>query len=486
MKSNPGSALRLLLCAFALLLPATALYPQKPDALAAGAYATIHHANVYEYCRTLASPKFAGRLTGTQGYDDAARWAAEQFRSWGLKAFDPKHGYLQPFPMQVTVIERAAMTLTLPAGTEMKLQPGRDFLPLFFSDSRSHAGRLVFVGWGISAPELGYDDYHGIDVRDAFALCYRGTPDASDNRYLDHDQHRTRMRVAREKGALGVIYIYDEPIANPNGDWIAGFTPAVIGQKVADEIFKERNLPSAQLRSDLTRYKRPISFPTKTTARLEVESRHKPDGTGFNILGLIEGSDRALKNEYVIVGAHADHCGTLQDLHFPGANDNASGTAVAMEIGRALAAMAQKPKRSVLIALFGAEESGLKGSRYLAANLPAALGKPVAMLNFDMAGEGDGLRCGYSPEPPELKKILEDADKLVRILRAANPIRGIGVQGSDHAPFFEKGIPVLYFSSNGPHLAYHQTGDTIYRVNPDMMADSARLGFLAAVMLADR
>lgn len=108
------------------------------------------------------------------------------------------------------------------------------------------------------------------------------------------------------------------------------------------------------------------------------------------------------------------------------------------------------------------------------------------MFNFDMTGEGDGAGGACSANRPELKKALQDADLYVGILRGLGEIRGVGVRSSDFAPFFLKGAAAVSIGSNGPHLAYHATGDTVYRINPDIMADIARLAFLASRTLADR
>jgi hypothetical protein len=348
----------------------------------------IQAVSAYEWCRTLASPTFSGRLTGHASFTAAAKWAAGQFERWGLKALPSAPGYLQAFPTQYTNVASAEMSLVGPAGTgpARTLEPGADFLPLLFTDGGDRTGAVVFVGWGISAPDLRYDDYAGVDVKEKWALCFRGTPDPADRRFQVHDEHRTRMRVAKEKGALGIVYIYDEPIANPNGDWIKDFTPVVIGHKTADLILKPRETDTAALRAGLLREKHPRSFETGSSFHLTVKATHVPDGTGYNIVGLIEGSDPALRKEYVVIGAHADHCGAFQGMYFPGANDNASGTATVMEMARVLASAERKPKRSVVIALFGGEEMGLKGSEFLAAHPPPELGTMVAMLNFDMTG----------------------------------------------------------------------------------------------------
>jgi hypothetical protein len=466
------------------------------DANLSRALDSIKPQDVYDYCKTMALPKYAGRLTGHKGYTAAAEWAASMFKRWGLKPMNKKEGYLQAYPSPYTVIEEAEMTLLLPqmnkkiqqeeSFKEIKLKSENDFLPLLFSDSGDNTAEMVFAGWGISAPDLGYDDYAGLDVNGKFVLCFRGTPDRSDDRYQEHDHHRFRMQTAKQKGALGLFYIYPDPLANPNGDWIQGFTPAIISEKVADQILAERGITSQELRTDLQAYKKPLSFPLQSKMTFRVRADHSPDATGYNIVGYVEGSDPALRKECLVIGGHFDHCGEHMGLLFPGANDNASGSAVVMEISEAFSKLEQKPKRSVVFVLFGGEEMGLQGSTYFADHLPSQFTKIDAMFNFDMVGEGDKAGCAVGGKPDELKKILEEADSSLHILRGVYVVRSVGVRSSDYAPFFLKGAACVSFSSNGPHLHYHLPGDTIYRINPDIMADTARLAFLSSFSLANR
>ena len=454
----------------------------------------IMPADGYEYTRILASKEFAGRLTGHEGYTAAARWAAGKLRAWGIRPVSSKEGFLQPYPSPYTIVDEADMTLFL-AGkpgdgketpfVERKLVPEKEFLPMLFSDSGDRTAELVFAGWGISAPELNYDDYAGIDVRNRFVLCFRGTPDGR-KEFQHYDEHRTRMASARDKGAYGIIYIYPETASNPNGDRLEGFTPAQITEKTADLVLAETGDGAAALKKALLAYKRPISFPLRSKARLRVVSRTFPEGVGYNIVGYVEGSDPKLKAECLVIGGHFDHNGTHMGLFFPGADDNASGSAAILQIAEAFAALGRKPKRSVVFALFGGEEMGLQGSTYFAAHVPGPFAKVDAMFNFDMVGEGDGIGTGMSAEPPGLGKALEAADERLGVLRSTRIMRGVGVRGSDFAPFFAAGIPCISFHSNGPHLAYHQTGDSIHRINPDIIADAARLAFLAAYIWADR
>jgi hypothetical protein len=477
------------------VLLATAAPAQTPDKDLQAGLKSISPSEAYDIVKTLSSPEFAGRLTGHSGYTAAAQWAARKLESWGLRPVTGKDRYLQPYPSPYTVIDKAEMTVLLPDGKpdpakgqaykEMKLVPEKDFLPLLFSASGDRTAETVFAGWGISAPEIGYDDYAGLDVKGKFVICFRGTPDG-DRKYQNYDEHRTRMMTARDKGALGIIYIYEDIASNPNGDWLEGFTPAMISEKVMDAVLTEVNSTTADLKKSLTTFKRPLSFPLLAKVRLAVGSQHYPKGVGYNVIGYVEGSDPKLRRECIIIGGHLDHCGRHMGLLFPGADDNASGSATVMEAAKAFAGLGRKPKRSVAFVLFGGEELGLQGSTWFADHVPGPFDKVVGMLNFDMTGEGDGLWGAASGEPAGFRKAIEEAGRSVQILRGLGIIRSVGVRGSDFAPFFAQGIPAAGFGSNGPHLGYHQTGDTIYRINPDIMADAAKMAFLAAYSWADR
>ncbi len=468
-----------------ILLTAGTMQAQDLEKHLKKGLATIKPMDPYNYCKEMADPKFAGRYTGHKGYTDAAKWAAGLFKKWGLKPMNKKEGYLQAFPAPYCVVPKAEMKFLLKNGKTVTMKPEDDYLPLLSTDSGTHTAGVVFGGWGVHAPELNYDDYAGLDVQGKFILCFRGVPDRRNPGFRPHDEHRHRMKTAKEKGALGIFYIYSRPIANPNMDWIEGFTPTVISERAADILFEEKRIKAADLKRDLQTYKRPISFDLPAEISYSVESEHYPDGIGYNVVGIIKGSDSQLKKECVVLGGHYDHCGVHLGILFPGANDNASGCAIVMEAAEAFAKTGKRPKRSVVFALFGGEEMGLKGSEYFVDNVPAQFTKVDAMYNFDMNGEGDGARSSTSAEPAEFAQGLKDADKHVKILRRVGTLRGPG-GGSDYAPFFQKGITAASFSSNGPHLHYHRSGDNIYRINPDILADITKLAYIAAYRWADR
>lgn len=470
----------------------------------------IQWSSVYDYNRTLASDRFGGRFNADPAFREMMKWVETKFKEWNLNPISAGNGYFQHYPFPYTVVDRAEMTLFIPKGRpsgpqsgvgppgeeteaipepsleEVKLNPQTDFMP-FLSSGTGDAvsAEIVFAGYGISAPDLGYDDYADLDVKGKFILCFSGTPESGEKFTA---ARRTVMNVAKEKGALGLLRI-SNPSGHPNsGNYIEGFLPAMITEDIADRLLKEKGVTAAELRQDLRLYKRPLSFPLASKISYTVESRHFPEADAYNIVGYIEGTDPALKNEVVLYGAHVDHMGRHMDILFPGADDNASGSAVVMQIAEAFSKMGRHPKRTVAFGLFSGEEYGILGSQYFAKNLPEPFHKIAVMINFDMVGEGDGARASCSPEPEELKASIEKANEVIDILgrdvRVSQPRR---IGGTDHTAFAViLGCPTASFSSNGPHLGYHQPGDTIFRINPDILAEIAKVAYLAGAMFADR
>jgi hypothetical protein len=463
------------------------------------ALGTITPMDTYRVCKWLADDRFAGRYPGTPEYTAMCEWVAGRFEAWGIQPGGPDGSYLQPYPSPYTTVHSAEMTLLVAkedagvsdhtpgeaAVEELALEACVDFIPHLYSDRGEAIAGVVFAGWGISAPELDYDDYAGVDIAGKLVLCFRGTPDRDEDGFTEHDHHRKRMLTAKEKGAVGLLYIYEELSANPNGDLIEGFLPGIVTEETADRLLAASGVTSAELRRELRETKKPRSFETVSRIRLKVEAEHFPDAEAYNVVGFVEGSDPELKSEFIVIGGHIDHCGRHMDRVFPGADDNASGSACVIAAARAFAALETPPKRSVLFALFGSEERGLIGSYLLADNLPPQVEKVAVMFNLDMEGEGDGVGAVHSPGRTELKDAIERADRCVGAVRGIREFHGVGVRSSDYAPFYLKEIPCIAFWSNGPHLHYHQPGDTIYRINPDMLADVSRLTFLTAYSLAD-
>ncbi len=471
-----------------LILLFTGIYfaAEKTDPV----YKEIRGIEIYQLCQRLCGDDFRGRLTGDAGYTKAANWTAQLFKKWGLQPFEKK--YLHDYQTAFSLVNAAEMKLFIfKSGSsaesdfeEVKLEPLKDFFPLLFSDSGDAEAGLVFAGWGISAAELGYDDYQYLNVAGKFVLCFRGVPDNQDPRFQHYDEHRVRMQTAFSKGARGLIYIYPEIQANPNGDRISGFLGAQISEKAADRIFSEKGINCSELKKDLQTYKVPLSFELKSRLKFFVKADYFPQATGYNVAGFIEGSDKQLRHELIVIGAHLDHVGTHLGYIFYGANDNASGSAVVLSLAKAFAGMNRKPKRSLLFVLFGGEEQGLQGSTDFAGKLAGSSYRVKLMINLDMEGAGDQALVFYSSSE-QLKGIIERADKFEKSVAVMREIKGVGVRGSDYAPFFSRGVPCISVFSNGPHLNYHQPGDSIFRINPAILEKIARFTFLTTLLAAE-
>lgn len=449
--------------------------------------ATITESETRAIVQTLADKPFAGRLTGHPGYRAAAQWTAAKFKAWGLSPLPGTQNFLQAYPCPYSVIDQASLVITIP-GQSLTAKSPRDYLPMLFADAGRAKGGAVFVGWGIHAPELGYDDYAGMDVKGKFVLCFRGAPDR-DNKWVHHDEHRTRMALARSKGALGLLYIYPEVGANPNGDFTPAFLPGTISENLADQILANAKESVASLKQRMKDTKKPLSMSLPEVAlEVAIQAKHFPKGEGYNVAAYLPGSDPKFSHECVIVGGHLDHVGEHMGILFPGADDNASGSAVVMQAARALVASGLRPKRSVVFVLFGSEEQGCHGSNYFVKALPQPFTKMTAMLNFDMQGLGTKANIHLSTPLATDRNFLTQADEGLGVMGNVNIVESIGVRSGDITAFFKKGVGVTSVYSNGkrPASSYHLPGDNISIIQDRIMVDIAKLAYRYASLLAER
>jgi len=448
------------------------------------AVAALTAADAYETVGRLTQPAFEGRLTGTPGYEAAARWAAGEFARAGLAPLAGHRDFMQRFPVTVNGVGSATMEL-LPAdgkGEPEHLQFFKQFMPLLFSGSGEAAAEVVFVGFGITAPELGRDDYAGVDVKGKIVMAVRGAPEDGRD-WTAHDSHRARTANARAHGAAGYLFA-ESAAANPNGDQIPDLPMADVTEETANAVLAPSKLTLAELRAVLEKGG-VASFPTGRRAHLAVVARPPVAGQGANVVAVLQGSDRALAHEYVLVGAHLDHCGAWPSL-LPGADDNASGSATVLEIARAAARLAPRPRRSLVFVLFAGEEEGLLGSKFLAAHPPEEFTRCVAVFNLDMVGVGRGAYVAGGKNFPGLFRLLEEA----RDARAPGVVLRAGLsQGeprADHGPFQAAGLPaVSLFGAGGSHHGYHTDEDTIWWITPANMEAIGRIVLDAAVHAAD-
>jgi hypothetical protein len=253
--------------------------------------------------------------------------------------------------------------------------------------------------------------------------------------------------------------------------------------KVTNFIFKDLKQELRQLTREIDSKGKPQSFETGVKAFVSVNAIFDEKRPTRNVLAKITGSDKALKGEYVVIGGHMDHLGiTPMGDVMNGANDNASGTAVVMEIARIMKLNRAKPKRTVIFGLWAGEEQGLLGSRHYADHSPFSMNKTVAYINMDMVGHGSGKipfqGVYYGPKIWNLlkKKLSKD------ILDYVTPQRG-GPGGSDHTPFLEKGVPGYFIITRGA-IKYHHSRDDTDLINPEMLKKTGDFVHAAVKILA--
>ena len=378
-------------------------------ALCLGATASIDPNRYLENIKILTAPEMKGRGTGTPELDKAAEFIAGRFRSFGLQP-PPGQSYLQPFPVTTNAkLGKDNRFAYHEEGRRTALEPKQDFIPLNFSARGKLAGQVVFAGYGITAPEYGYDDYAGIDVKDKIVLILRHEPQEYDEKsvfsgriYTEHAQFFSKAANARMHGARGVILIADRANHRGDDDPLEAFSSLVgpadagipfvhVKAAVADRWFAAAGKKLDELQEAIDRDLEPRSFAFPATLRIEAHmDLERAVRRVHNVAAYLPGET----DEHIVIGAHYDHLGlgeqfsmapSLAGTVHPGADDNASGAAGVIELARWFATQ-PKPKRGILFLAFAGEESGLLGSSYYVNNPALPVDKAIAMLNMDMIG----------------------------------------------------------------------------------------------------
>jgi hypothetical protein len=503
---------------------ASTLYPAATTSYAAqsrAAAATDSRPSIERIRRHveyLASEKLQGRRTGTDGIKEAAAYIFAEFKRYGLRQ-GGNAGYYQPFNFITGVKLGDKNSFELKTqGSARSLKAGEDFMPLAFSSNEQAAGPLVFVGYGISAPDLQYDNYAGVDVKGRVVMILRGGPDGDNphGKFAEYTavgrEIQTKVLKAREKGASGVIFISEEKsfsndrlfrLRHDLNFLDSGIPTVLVSRDVAQRIIGSALATPAIDNVDVIEQAKKSLAPGPDSPRaLSIDKAAasfktdvvKINGLAENVVGILDGSDPQLKSEYVVIGAHYDHLGLggpeslasrpEGQIHY-GADDNASGTSALIELARVLSAERSRIKRSVVFIAFSGEEMGLLGSAAYTRNPSVPLASTVAMFNMDMVGRlrTDGLFIGGVGTSPVWKPLI---DKLNAVEPPAGAVGNgsgsrfkltFGQDGfgpSDHQSFYVRDIPVLFFFT-GTHADYHKPSDTAEKINLEGIGEIAGL-----------
>ncbi len=442
----------------------------------------------------LASDALAGRETGQPGEAQAERFIASQFARDRLQPLPGRKDFFLDFTLYRHTYDPAETRLAFSrGGDEIPAVLGASFRPFWFSRMGSVRAPVVFAGYGITAPEHGWDDYAGLDVSGKIVLVLRHEPvtDGGASRWADKDFTRhaffvTKARNALAHGAAGMV-LFTDPAFHPSGsddlrvDGALSLDPAWKPSGGAETVA----LLSAQISRELAAKLLQPSGYTPESVQAAVDGGAKPRdvdlrglsaslGVGAaaaaaqevparDVAGYLRGSDPKLADEWIVVGAHHDHLGAIPnapgDGIYNGADDNASGTSGVLELAQYFAAVHPRPARSMVFMTFTGEEEGLFGSEALFARGLVPRDRLRFMINLDMIGR--------NPDQP-VRVFGKGVDERVRTglettaealdLKWTWSGAGPSPANSDYGPFTEAGVPFLSFFT-GEHEDYHEVTD---------------------------
>jgi len=456
---------------------------------------SISSHDLYEYVAELSSDYYEGRLTGTEGYDLAAEWVATKFYEWGIKPGGDDSTFFQEFSIPYTLVfPGCELYLHIPQKNSVIKKYYRyeaDFIPGSTSGAGEVTAEVVYVGYGVTAPELNYDDYKGVDVQGKIVLMEREVPVSPDKdaelfkKWRPYSFHQYKLENAVKHGAKGMLYNYG-PIGNPNNAYDENFIYSHVGDSVVSDIFAGTGRDHKAVITTIKDQLKPQSFNTQKIVTIKNVTEHHADGIGSNVIGILEGSDPELKNEVIILGGHLDHLGRCYEI-MPGANDNASAVAVILGVAEALTKLPDPPKRSIMFNCFGAEEQAVLGSQFYLDHPIFPLEKAVCLINMDGVGCGDKLTALAAENFPALWEFFKSAnDKFIHRIIKAPYFSNIARPRLDAARFMWKDVPAISFSAYGAKSYYHLPSDDISTITPEILEDLAQLVFLAVVEMADQ
>lgn len=468
------------------------------------------------YVAHLCGDAMEGRASCTEGYRKAADWVAERFKQWGLKPAGEDGTYFQKVEIRGFDWTTGLPSLSV-AGRDFRFDDADYSLDMLSTTGVTKRAEVVFVGYGIAAPDKGLDEYDKIDVKDKIVLVLKGAPkDAPEQRRMfssrdekakededNKDENKedwkeestdlSKIKTAYAKGAAAIL-LFDPAASSerpsrrrprksefiPERDFLC-FT---IQERVFRAIMKhdpQESPNGLKRRIDAVRRdikaKRPRSLATGIRVALKgydslvrYDDKHG-NNTARNVLAKIEGTDPVLRNQYILAGAHLDHIGMRNGYVHNGADDNASGSAVVMEVARVLAEGGFKPKRTLLFACWCGEERGLLGSLHYTGDPcdGVTMDQTVACFNADMVGMGTALRASGALNFPSIWEVIK-RDQDPQLMEHIEPKEG-GTGGSDHTGFIKRGIESMMLMSSGGvgHQNYHQPEDDIEKIEPQML-----------------
>ncbi|MHA2298354.1 MAG: M28 family peptidase [Candidatus Hodarchaeales archaeon] len=447
----------------------------------------------------LASDQYKGRFIGTLGDEMTQDYINNQLAELNVSAMTSRDDFKQPFDVSPWVIATNPINLIIDGQT---LVYGEDYIELTFSGNSSITSEIFFAGYGISTYD--YDDYSDIDVTGKIVVVSRGTPEGVSYEY---GYYSAKAKTAHEFGASGLI-AFRHP--NTGSDTFRkgtvtpyNFAPDM-GTLSANRTSLERiGLNVSEWINDLdTSLSSGISYQgsksrgTGINATMEVTVQYKQKAESANVIAKFQGINSGESDRAIILSAHHDHQGeNLEGEVYPGADDDASGVAVVLEVARVLDYLYDRYnfQKSVILALWGAEEIGLYGSYHYVNNPLFPLERTDLVIQHDMVGLGpvDGTLYveGGSYIPSTM---MEDIHQAATVHGKIQNVLATGGGGSDHIAFLDNGVPgvMFFWDEISEHPYYHTPGDTVDLIDPEVLekVTMTTLGYLidSSILVEDQ
>ena len=482
-----------------LLLSVPAVSQEDNEARLLKTFHTITSEEMMGWVNELCSPEFNGRLTGTPEFIASAEWVAARLNEWGIKPAGDNGSYFQWFNHPYTVInDPGSLTLHIMQKngsviTKSYTYPD-DYYPGMNSGTGEITAEVVYAGYGVTAPELKWDDYKGIDVKGKIVLVNRDVPytDARNPEYkkwVAYCYHQYKLENAVRHGAKGFLYI-DGASANPNISYDPSIIVAGIGPQPLEDIFSGLGATIKDLTGKMIKTMTPASFNTGKTVTISANTTRHQEGKGCNVIGVIEGTDPLLSREVIVIGGHLDAVGSAGKV-VSGALDNASGVVDIMAAAKAITASSIPLKRSVMFLFIGGEENGLLGSQLYVSKPAFPKENAVTYINLDMVGNGTGMAVGAGSPYKGLLSYFEQANRMYihRPLRTSAPEPGAyyGRPRSDGVVFSQAGYRTMSIGTTDGYkkVYYHIPGDDPDALTPEIMEDVAKMIYVALINMAN-
>ena len=446
----------------------------------------------------LASDELEGREATTRAEKIASLFIAGELNKYGAKPFGDDGAYFQNFPVSVkSFAGRSNLQIISKDSPIETLLPGDDFfLTKTNMPDQKYSGieaNVVFAGYGISSQESGYDDYKNLDVNGKYLLLLRGVPEKDGESIFSEEETKRienrsyKLNLAMEHDAAGIIFLPDKmtkrywryikmranspsiDLADENDVEESTIPVAILSDDAAETFLENEKYSFGEIENMSSENKTIPSFELNKKVKLN----YKPSSLikySRNIIAIIEGNDKSLKNQFVTISAHYDHLGVRGDDIYNGADDDGSGTVAILEVARRLSQL-NNNKRSILIIFHAAEEKGLLGSKYLTDN-SEFMNNVVANINIDMVGResDDSIFCiGSKKLSTEMYNLVREANKETvnfhldyKYDDPNDPNRYY--YRSDHYNYAKHGIPIVFFYD---HMTddYHRPTDTVEKID---------------------